>query len=85
MWLSRTVIVILCTVLSASYFKNARAYSAILAYAVAILGSILVNTLPSENRIGLLFSYWICGKPPPSIFPRSAASCTLPPLPARPQ
>ncbi|KAI0748380.1 MFS general substrate transporter [Daedaleopsis nitida] len=53
------IIVIYCTVTSATYWKNGRAYSGILAYAVAILGSILVNTLPSENRVGLLFSYWI--------------------------
>nr|VWP00642.1 S-adenosylmethionine synthase (EC [Ganoderma boninense] len=53
------IIVIFCTVTSATYWKNGRAYSGFLAYCVAILGSILVNTLPSENRVGLLFSYWI--------------------------
>ncbi|CDO76435.1 hypothetical protein BN946_scf184781.g12 [Trametes cinnabarina] len=54
------IIVIFCTVTSATYWKNGRAYSGILAYCVAILGSILVNTLPSSDRVGLLFSYWIC-------------------------
>ena len=58
------VIVIFCTVTSATYWKNGRAYSAFLAYCVAILGSILVNTLPSSNRVGLLFSYWISGESP---------------------
>ncbi|KIP08849.1 hypothetical protein PHLGIDRAFT_87502 [Phlebiopsis gigantea 11061_1 CR5-6] len=52
------IIVIFCTVTSATYWKNGRAYSATLAYAVAILGSILVNALPN-HRVGLLFSYWI--------------------------
>ncbi|KAF7793127.1 hypothetical protein EIP86_004236 [Pleurotus ostreatoroseus] len=53
------IIVIFCTVTSATYWKNGRAYSAFLAYCVAILGSILVNALPSHDRVGLLFSYWI--------------------------
>ncbi|TBU35510.1 MFS general substrate transporter [Dichomitus squalens] len=53
------IIVIWCTVTSATYWKNGRAYSGFLAYCVAILGSILVNTLPSSDRVGLLFSYWI--------------------------
>ncbi|CCM06677.1 uncharacterized protein FIBRA_08962 [Fibroporia radiculosa] len=45
--------------MSATYWPNGRAYSAALAYAVAIFGSILVNVLPSSDRVGLLFSYWI--------------------------
>ncbi|OJT10662.1 hypothetical protein TRAPUB_12823 [Trametes pubescens] len=53
------IIVIFCAVTSASYWKNGRAYSGALAYCVAILGSILVNTLPLSSRVGLLFSYWI--------------------------
>ena len=61
------VIVIFCTVTSATYWKNGRAYSGFLAYCVAILGSILVNTLPSENRVGLLFSYWIASKSKPRV------------------
>ncbi|EMD38093.1 hypothetical protein CERSUDRAFT_113228 [Gelatoporia subvermispora B] len=53
------IIVIFCTVTSATYWKNGRAYSGSLAYCVAILGAILVNALPSGDRVGLLFSYWI--------------------------
>ncbi|KAH9950247.1 MFS general substrate transporter [Amylocystis lapponica] len=53
------IIVIFCTVTSATYWKNGRAYSGALAYCVAILGAILVNTLPSHDKVGLLFSYWI--------------------------
>lgn len=53
------IIVIYCTVTSATYWKDGRAYSGALAYAVAILGSILVNVLPSSDRVGLLFCYWI--------------------------
>ncbi|KAI0819031.1 MFS general substrate transporter [Irpex lacteus] len=53
------IIVIYCTVTTATYFKQFRAYSGTLAYAVAIFGSILVNALSSHHRVGLLFSYWI--------------------------
>ncbi|KAI0072273.1 MFS general substrate transporter [Panus rudis PR-1116 ss-1] len=53
------IIVIYCTVTTATYFKNFRAYSGALAYCVAILGSILVNALPSTHKVGLLFCYWI--------------------------
>lgn len=53
------IIVIFCTVTSATYWKNGRAYSGAIAYCVAIFGSILVNTLPSHDKVGLLFSYWI--------------------------
>jgi len=53
------IIVIYCTVTSATYWKNGRAYSGALAYAVSILGAILVNALPSRDKVGLLFSYWI--------------------------
>jgi MFS transporter, ACS family, allantoate permease len=63
---TETVIVIFCTVTSATYWKNGRAWSGILAYAVAILGSILVNALP-DHRVGLLFSYWISGASPFSL------------------
>ena len=54
-----SVIVIFCTVTSATYWKNGRAWSGVLAYCVAILGAILVNVLPLTDRVGLLFSYWI--------------------------
>ena len=53
---------IYCTVTSATYWKNGRAYSGFLAYCVAILGAILVEVLPSDDRVGLLFSYWIAGE-----------------------
>ncbi|TFK30169.1 membrane transporter [Coprinopsis marcescibilis] len=36
-----------------------RGYGSILMFMPALLGSILVNALPSENRVGLLFSYWV--------------------------
>ncbi|KAJ7905839.1 major facilitator superfamily domain-containing protein [Mycena olivaceomarginata] len=36
-----------------------RAYAGIIMFIPAILGSILVNTLPSHNKVGLLFSYWL--------------------------
>ncbi|KAF5386907.1 hypothetical protein D9615_001594 [Tricholomella constricta] len=34
------------------------AYAAVACYVPAFIGSILLNTLPSHNKIGLLFSYW---------------------------
>ncbi|KAI5900438.1 MFS general substrate transporter [Schizophyllum commune H4-8] len=36
-----------------------RGYAGSLMYVPGILGAILVNTLPSDNKIGLLFSYWV--------------------------
>lgn len=36
------------------------AYASVLMYIPAILGTILVSTLPFSDKIGLLFSYWIC-------------------------
>jgi MFS family permease len=36
-----------------------RAYAGVIMFIPAILGSILVNTLPSHNKVGLLFSYWL--------------------------
>jgi ACS family allantoate permease-like MFS transporter len=36
-----------------------RGYAAALIFAPALLGAILVNTLPSHNKVGLLFSYWV--------------------------
>lgn len=35
------------------------AYAGVLLYIPAIIGAVLVNTLPSSNRVGLLFSYWV--------------------------
>lgn len=36
-----------------------RGYAGVILYMCSLLGAILVNTLPSDNRIGLLFSYWL--------------------------
>jgi len=36
-----------------------RAYAGVLMYVPAILGAILVSTLPFSDKVGLLFSYWI--------------------------
>ncbi|KAK0211108.1 major facilitator superfamily domain-containing protein [Desarmillaria ectypa] len=36
-----------------------RGYAGVLMYIVAILGALLVNLLPSSNKVGLLFSYWV--------------------------
>lgn len=36
-----------------------RGYAAVLMFIPALLGSLLVNALPSQNKIGLLFSYWV--------------------------
>ncbi|KAG6820635.1 hypothetical protein H0H93_013834, partial [Arthromyces matolae] len=34
-------------------------YAAIMSYIPAVIGCVLLITLPSENKLGLLFSYWI--------------------------
>ena len=52
--------VILSTTL-ASRLPNARAYVGFGGYCVAILGAILVNTLSSHLKVGLLCSYWLGG------------------------
>jgi len=38
-----------------------RGYAAILMYIPALLGALLVNLLPSHNKVGLLLSYWVVG------------------------
>jgi MFS family permease len=43
----------------ATRFKNGRGYIAALFIIPSIVGSILVNTLPSHNKVGLLVSYWM--------------------------
>jgi ACS family allantoate permease-like MFS transporter len=53
------VIAILIGVSMASVPFLGRAYSGVLIYAVAVLGGILVVTLPWHDKVGLLFSYWI--------------------------
>ncbi|KZT39708.1 MFS general substrate transporter [Sistotremastrum suecicum HHB10207 ss-3] len=42
-------------------FPNSRAIVGAVYFIPNIIGSILVNTLPFSNRIGLLFSYWTTG------------------------
>ncbi|EPS95177.1 hypothetical protein FOMPIDRAFT_1025921 [Fomitopsis schrenkii] len=44
---------------AASYWRGGQAYMGCLHYLVAILGAILVTTLPWSDKVGLLFSYWI--------------------------
>lgn len=39
-----------------------RGYAGAIVFIPAILGALLVNCLPSENKIGLLFSYWVSSK-----------------------
>ncbi|EGN95575.1 hypothetical protein SERLA73DRAFT_186666 [Serpula lacrymans var. lacrymans S7.3] len=53
------IIAIYVGVTLASQWFIGRAYAGVLMYIPAILGAILVNTLPSGNKIGLLFSYWV--------------------------
>ncbi|KAK0484054.1 major facilitator superfamily domain-containing protein [Armillaria novae-zelandiae] len=43
----------------ASFKPIGRGYAGALMYIVAILGALLVNLLPSGNKVGLLFSYWV--------------------------
>ncbi|KAG8748239.1 hypothetical protein FRC10_007628 [Ceratobasidium sp. 414] len=45
----------------AGKWKNGRAYVSAIYFFPNVLGSILVNTLPWSNKIGLLFSVWITG------------------------
>ena len=42
-----------------------RGYAGALMFVPAFLGSILVSTLKSHNKVGLLFSYWISSMHPP--------------------
>jgi len=44
----------------ASRREIGRGYAAVLMYVPGILGAILVNTLAFHNKVGLLFSYWLC-------------------------
>jgi ACS family allantoate permease-like MFS transporter len=53
------IVTILIAITIASHWKYGRGYAAALMFVPALLGDILVNTLPSHNRVGLLFSYWI--------------------------
>lgn len=53
------VVTIWFGVVLASHKKVGRGYAGVIMYAPAILGAILVNTLPFNNKVGLLFSYWL--------------------------
>lgn len=61
-----TVLTIWLGVVLASQPSIGRSYASVLMYIPAILGSILVSTLPFSNKVGLLFSYWISSKHVPS-------------------
>ncbi|KAG6327518.1 hypothetical protein ID866_11571 [Astraeus odoratus] len=39
-----------------------RAYAGVLMYIPAVAGTILVSVLPFSDKVGLLFSYWICSE-----------------------
>lgn len=41
-----------------------RGYAGVIAFAPALVGAILLITLPSHNKIGLLFSYWVSSEFP---------------------
>lgn len=53
------ILTIWLAVVLASQPSIGRSYAGVLMYIPAILGAILVSTLPFSNKIGLLFSYWI--------------------------
>ncbi|KAI9571433.1 major facilitator superfamily domain-containing protein [Boletus coccyginus] len=53
------ILTIFLAVILASQPYIGRAYTGVLMYVPAILGAILVSTLPFSNKVGLLFSYWI--------------------------
>ncbi|CAE6479634.1 unnamed protein product [Rhizoctonia solani] len=55
------IITIYTGVLLVSKWKDGRGYVAALYFIPNILGSVLMNTLPWSNQIGLLFSLWITG------------------------
>jgi hypothetical protein len=56
--LARAVISICVAVNLATRFRNSRGYVSALFFVPYIAGSILVNCLPSHDRVGLLVSYW---------------------------
>jgi ACS family allantoate permease-like MFS transporter len=45
----------------AARYKNARAYVAFIYFIPNLLGTILINVLPWENKVGLLFAQWLTG------------------------
>lgn len=61
------VLVIWLGVNLAAQRKIGRAYACVLMFIPALLGSILVSKLPGNNKVGLLFSYWISSMSSPSL------------------
>ena len=57
--LNISVITIWIGVTLASQRAIGRGYAAFLMFIPALVGAVLVNTLSSQNKIGLLVSYWI--------------------------
>lgn len=41
-----------------------RGYAAAIMFGPALLGALLVNKLPSHDKVGLLFSYWVSSELP---------------------
>lgn len=56
------IITIFTGVHLAARWKNGIAFVSVIYFIPNVLGSILVNVLPWENKVGLLFSVWITGK-----------------------
>lgn len=56
------VVIVWSGVTFASHRSVGRGYAGALYYIPAVIGAILVMTLPSSNRIGLLFSFWTTSK-----------------------
>ncbi len=48
----------------AARIPNSRAYVAVIYMVPNILGVFLINFLPWENKVGLLFGVWLTGSPP---------------------
>ncbi|KAF8521399.1 hypothetical protein BU17DRAFT_64892 [Hysterangium stoloniferum] len=55
------IITIFTGVTLAARYKDSIAWVGIIYFVPNVLGSILVNTLPAHNKVGLLCSYWITG------------------------
>lgn len=55
------VITIWTGVLLVGRYPNSRAYVSIIYFIPNVLGSILMNTLPWSDKVGLLFGAWITG------------------------
>lgn len=56
------IVTIFTGVQLAARIPNGIAYVSVIYFIPNILGSVLVNVLPSHNKIGLLFSYWTTGE-----------------------